>query len=311
MHWQFSDDSLPSLIPKESLPYKLMLHQGNATQPTEIQQKDCSEAHKTLGVMKAPNRSQRSELKNKCNAHAVDILTNSVSHTDAALAYIVYHLTSIGYSLGTTYITKQAFTSIQGKRISAFLATSGYNQHFPRALAFVPRSHGGLEYMHLYLLQGQQCTKLLRRHTLHNTEIGKQICVDIAWIQLEAGTSTPVLQKQSALDYVQDGWVLGIRQFLQTVNAEIKFTNTEPPKLYRQGDEYLMDHFRQQGYNMPDLCCLNRCRIYLQVARTSDITTIAGTHIYAHILGLEREKQTEGDYTMYPSSRLSYKHAPA
>jgi hypothetical protein len=36
MYWQFSDDGIPSLIPKESLAYKLMLHQGNATQPTEI-----------------------------------------------------------------------------------------------------------------------------------------------------------------------------------------------------------------------------------------------------------------------------------
>jgi hypothetical protein len=99
--------------------------------------------------------------------------------------------------------------------------------------------------MHLYLLQGQQIIKLLRRHTLHNTEIGKQIRIDIAWIQLEAGTSTPVLENtQSALDYVQDGWVIGIHRFLQTVNAEINFTNTEPPKLYRQGDEYVMGHLR-------------------------------------------------------------------
>jgi hypothetical protein len=164
MYWQFSDDGIPSLIPKDSLPHKLMLHQGNAAQPTKIDHKYCSEAHKTLGVMKAPNHSQSSELKKiqkKCNAHAVAILTNSVSHTDAALAYRVYHLTSIGYSLGTTYITKQAFASIQGKAISAFLATSGYNRHFPRALAFAPHSHGGLEFMHLYLLQGQQCIKLL------------------------------------------------------------------------------------------------------------------------------------------------------
>jgi hypothetical protein len=67
-----------------------------------------------------------------------------------------------------------------------------------------------------------------------------------------------------------------------------------------------MDHFRQQGYNTPDLCRLNRCRLYLQVARISDIATIAGTHIYAHVFDLEREKQTEGEYTKYPSSRLAW-----
>jgi hypothetical protein len=55
--------------------------------------------------------------------------------------------------------------------------------HFPCALVFVPRSHGGLEFVHLYLLQGQYCLTLLLCHTLHQTHIGKkQICIDIAWI---------------------------------------------------------------------------------------------------------------------------------
>jgi hypothetical protein len=69
MYWQFSEDGLPQLTNKVQLPHKLLLKQGNDTEPTEIDQKDCPEAHKTLGVMKAPNRSQTGEiqkLKKKC-----------------------------------------------------------------------------------------------------------------------------------------------------------------------------------------------------------------------------------------------------
>jgi hypothetical protein len=153
MYWKFSDDGIPTLTKKSQIPHKLMLYQGNETEPTEIDQKNCSEAHKTLGVMKAPDRSQTGEiqkLRSKCNAHATAILSNSVTHTEAALAYKVYHLTSVGYSLGTTYIQQKQFQSIQSKAVSAFLAASGYNRHFPRALVFAPSKHGGLDFVPLY-----------------------------------------------------------------------------------------------------------------------------------------------------------------
>jgi ribonuclease PH len=82
-------------------------------------------------------------------------------------------------------------------------------------------------YTHLYLLQGKQCVRLLLRHTLHKTETRKQIQIDLAWIQQEAGTSAAILQDtQAKLAYLQDGWVVGIRRFLTAVDAEIIFHNT-------------------------------------------------------------------------------------
>jgi hypothetical protein len=164
MHWKFTPEGTPSLTGKDELPHKLLLQQGNNRVPTEILQKDCDESHKTLGVMKAPNRSQAGEIARlhlKCNTHAKTILSNGVTQSDAPIAYRVYHLTSVGYSLGTTYIQKQQFETMQGRVVSAFLATSGYNRHFPRAIVFAPRAYGGLDFTHLYLLQGQQCVRLL------------------------------------------------------------------------------------------------------------------------------------------------------
>jgi hypothetical protein len=213
--------------------------------------------------MKSPDRSQQGEiqrLKKKCDAHAVAILSNSVTSADATLAYCVYHLTSVGYSLGTTYVQRDDFKKLQGKAISAFIAASGCNRHFPRALVFAPRHHGGLEYVHLYLSQGQRCLRLLLRHILHNTEIGKQIRIDIAWIQLEAGASAAIFEDtQTGLDYLQDGWVPGIRRFLKTVDGEIKFTGVAKPKTYRKDNVHLMDSFREHNISTPDLFRLNHC----------------------------------------------------
>jgi hypothetical protein len=219
-------------------------------------------------------------------------------------------MTSVGCSLGTTYIAKTQFATIQGKAVSAFLAASGYNRHFPRALIFSSRSHGGLEFVHLYLQQGKQSLKLLLRHLLHNTELGKQIQIDIAWIQLEAGISHPILENtQLDLDYLQDGWVIGIRRFLKTVDAEVHLPQTPHPQLYRQNDRYIMEIFKNQSLSTPDLRRLNRCRLYFQVARLSDITNVRGTHLYENVTNLDRP-QEDTHPNKYPTSKRKWPRQP-
>jgi hypothetical protein len=246
--------------------------------------------------MKAPNRSQAGEiakLKSKCDLHATAILSNSVTHAEAQLAYHVYHLTSIGYSLAVTYITEHEFnTNIQGRAVSAFLAASGYNRHFPRAIAFSPKMHGGIGFIPLYLLQGQQSLRTLQRHILHQTALGKHIIMDLAWIQQEAGTSQTYLSDtHSKLDYIQDGWLVGVRRFLTTVSTTITFTDEKKPQTYRHGDKYIMDSLRLHNIPTRELRILNRCMLYFQVARLSDVTTLEGTNMYPHVLALDREAQ--------------------
>jgi hypothetical protein len=115
---------------------------------------------------------------------------------------------------------------------------------------------------------------------LHQTELGKQIRIDIAWIQQEAGTSAGILDDtQTDLDYIKDGWVMGIHRFLQTVDGAIKLMGNALPQTYHQDDVHLMDLFRVHGVPTSDLRILNRCRLYLQVTQLSDITNLAGTHI--------------------------------
>ena len=67
-------------------------------------------------MIKAPNQSQAGEiarLTKKSNQHAAAILSNSVTHSDFIIAYRVYHLTSIAYSLGVTYLSPDQCKKIQ------------------------------------------------------------------------------------------------------------------------------------------------------------------------------------------------------
>jgi hypothetical protein len=77
-----------------------------------------------------------------------------------------------------------------------------------------------------------------------------------------------------------------------------------------------MDAFRYQGLSTNTLQQLNRCRLYFQVARLSDITNIAGTHLYKHVCPPNREPcppnrepATQG-YQVYPTSRLQWPRQP-
>ena len=148
----FEDCFLPNNLPQ---PYRLMITQGEETAPTEIEHKDCSTPHDTLGVIKARNRSQAKEishLKQKCKEPAKAILSNSLSSTGSTITDPVYRLTSIGYSLSTTYITSRDFTKIQGPSVSSFLASSGYNRHMKREFVFTPQHHGRIGMVPLLLL---------------------------------------------------------------------------------------------------------------------------------------------------------------
>jgi hypothetical protein len=285
--WQFNADGKPHLTPKDQLPCNLMITQGNNEAPTAIEQKDCSEPHKTLGLMKAPNRSQKGEIKRlqaKCNKHAQATLSNSVTASDSTVACRVCHLTSIGCSLSTTCVTLQDLIKRQGRAIGAFLATSGCN----RNMVFSPRNHGGLGMVPLMLLQGQKGIQMLRRHILHQTELGLQMRIDLAWIQQEAGTLKPILESTHInLEHLEDGWIAGVRRFLKLVKAEIRFLNMPKPQTCRQEDACLMGLFRQNDVSTTELYKLNRCRLCFQAARMSDIANIAGTHLCDNVLLLD------------------------
>jgi hypothetical protein len=66
---------------------------------------------------------------------------------------------------------------------------------------------------------------------LYHTDLGKQILIDIALIRLEAGNIHPILEvTHHDLGYLQDGWVVGICRFLETVDAKVKFSDIQSPQ---------------------------------------------------------------------------------
>ena len=98
------------------------------------------------------------------------------------------------YSLTTTTMTRMELKTVQTQATSSFLQRMGFNQNFPRAVVFGPISLGGLEFWDLYVEQGAARILLLLSHVYHKSTAGKMMRIAIDTLQMEAGTSEPLLQ---------------------------------------------------------------------------------------------------------------------
>ena len=173
LQWQFSDNGVPQLTSTARTPHQLVLTQGIDIQATEIEQKDCAEARKTLKVMKAPNGSQAGEiacLTNSTQFSAPPRSQATPSHAPTPSSHTRdCHLTSIGCSLGVTHMKSKQRNKIQGQAVGALLATGGCNQHFPHALVFAPKSHRVGSAWPLSTFSKDSNAILTRSHATHCT----------------------------------------------------------------------------------------------------------------------------------------------
>ena len=61
LHWNFDKEGEARLSSKEDIPYKIKLTQSQSREECEIEQKDCNEAHKTLGNHVTPSLSNKEQ----------------------------------------------------------------------------------------------------------------------------------------------------------------------------------------------------------------------------------------------------------
>ena len=75
--------------------------------------------------------------------------------------------------------------------------------------------------------------------------MGRMICIELQWCQVQAGISTQLLTDTSPpIDYIETCWIMSIRDFLRTYNLHLDFTGAVLPELQCENDEFLMDALR-------------------------------------------------------------------
>jgi hypothetical protein len=185
------------------------------------------------------------------------------------------------YPLAVTQFTQSQCNHITAPVIRACLSKMGYNCNSLKEVVYGPSELFGYGMHDYYIEQGIRQLTALVGHIRQDSETGRLMRIELQWCQVQSGTSKHLLGNPTdQIDYIETCWIMSIRDFLRTYGPRIEFTKTPIPVVQCNHDEFLMDALRVHGgCTATKLQRMNACRMWLQVARVSDISSADGWFI--------------------------------
>ncbi len=172
-------------------------------------------------------------------------------------------------------MTEEDLTKVENKALVHFLPKMGHNRNTARAVIYGPEEMGGIGIKNLYVEQSIDQIRAFTQHTRLESPLGKTIQINLDWVQLIAGIQQPVFANTRKLHHIEGEWFTSIRNFLQSINGQLKQTAGWRPQLERAHDQCIMDIFTIASKT--EMIRINRCRIFLQ-ATTSPISPTPTEH---------------------------------
>ena len=123
---------------------------------------------------------------------------------------------------------------------------------------------------------------VLLRHWRKDSQAGQLSRIALAWFQVQAGVSFPLLEYPSRpVPQLESKWISSMRDFLAKINAAIVIDDFVPPAPQRLHDFVIMNVIHASGaFNNAEIRRLNYCCLYLQAETASDLTTgVAGDRL--------------------------------
>ena len=126
---------------------------------------------------------------------------------------------------------------------------------------------GGAGVPHLYTeMMGMKLESFIS-HIRADTILGKSFKINLNFIQLIAGTETPIFESTEDLSYVPDNWIMHLRNYICEINGSIKINNIWTPEKLRDNDLNLMTEFKAlKLFTANELNLINIWRSYYQVS---------------------------------------------
>eukprot|EP00980_Cylindrotheca_fusiformis_P016559 scaffold4965_cov87-Cylindrotheca_fusiformis.AAC.1 len=233
--------------------------------------------HKTLGHYKAPAGhlpKQRAALHRAADALATMILRSFLFPAEARMVYFAIFLAKFSYVLPQCYFIPSVLRKIESKAQQTFTAKMGFSRKMSCAIRYGPPSLGGLGLVRLETIQGVGQILNFIKHWRSYSYIGSLLRCTLAWAQINAGVSAPLLMIPSLrLAHFESKFIQSLRNYLAAIDATIE-VDTPPfvPPCQRENDVYLMDVATSSAdFSVSDLRRLNFCRLFLQAVTASDI----------------------------------------
>ena len=307
MYWEFDREGVARLTKTEEAACEVKIRDSESGSDVHIEQKDCNEAHKTLGAMETPSGNYVPEvnrLVEKAQAIAQRISTATINRHEAHTIYRSMYLPSVNYSFPAGILSLKEAERVQGAPIQALLSAMGYNSHMPREVVFGPQESGGLGLRHLFAEQGSIKAITLIQQVRTDRSLGKMIQIQLRWAQKVSGISTPILEDTTtSLPHLRDEkWLTTLREFLAESELGIRMAEARCPMMKRESDIVLMDVVNHCGFSDEEIRRINRCRVFLRAECLSDISNAEGTRIHddAYECTTDARIQTTEDWPRQP-----------
>ena len=162
------------------------------------------------------------------------------------------------------------------------LPCSGIVRTLPHTLVYGTTKYQGLGIPSLDTDQGIAHISKLLQHGHQPIITGNLMRASLQALQVELGISGfPLEQTFLRVGFLAtECWVKHAWEFMLSSGFTIQSSASDPQlQLRRVNDILLLESFLASNLGSDTLCCLNRCRIFLQVSTLSDITTGNGLKI--------------------------------
>ena len=188
---------------------------------------------------------------------------------------------SVGYPLTMSRMLEKQIGKIQGPMVPLILNRLGYERRLPHALAFGPRSCGGLGLIHLKTVQDASQINLILRHLRTPGQPGTLGRINLNRLQYTAGVSFPIFEKPKVhLPHLEGTWLSHFRSILAQIDATLKVADLRIYSIQREKDAYIMDRvLESREFSDRSIRFINYCRNYLKCICLSDICDTCGTRL--------------------------------
>ena len=285
--------------------YKLTARDANENVKT-LPLLHSDQAQEMLGVYISPdggNKAQVESLMKKAKAYSEKIRTCSVYRHEAWIGLSNVAMKSLDYCLPATTMTKAECDAITWQLLKHFLPRSGINRFIKRDVLFAPVGVQGLGLKNLFLTQGINHVSDLLENTWKNTITGQLQRMSLEYMRLELGVNSKILNSDyntlSPLILTQS-WMEHTWRFMSTYGITVD-VDAPQIQMLRENDHPLMELvLKSTSVTKQELQVVNKCRLYLQIFRLSDMITGCGRYIRDNIWNGIRDHHNKSKTMAWP-----------
>jgi hypothetical protein len=292
--WVYDQEGHARTLTPDEFPIKVIIKDSETGEPIELDIRDCSKSHKTLGVMECPSGDYSDEfqrIREKARGLGQRIATASLRPHEALLVKNTRVEPALGYSMAAGILSEEQAHKAQGVVVQPLLQALGFNAKTPTAVVFAPLELGGIGFRHLFAEQGAAKTRHMLQQIRLNSLVGQNLVIMMQWAQVEAGISKPILLDTEARlpQLSEHKYITALQKYLFISGMGLHLKAIKPPTIKREHDKVLMDRATKAQMSDRIFERINQCRKFLRVETIADVTTSDGKFICEHAFACDLE----------------------